>query len=320
MIIMMINMRWDWQRKRFFPPHPRLTSEDVLEAIEREELVSLGLSGSNCYKNPLNGFMYFAGLNAHQIWRDLKDKARFINVHLGRPFNHAIDGWGFLERYGDECETQTVDGAGKNYPTEYYISVKDVRGFYSQLWQDYHQLKDLPEISFFFGKTGYFINEDEFIYVQGGEEYKILARLPIRQNIIVQNILTKRISKRSVMQCGMILGGVPMKALDKHLASIISVIDGSCSSASSLDLYFRYMDETFEKINDDNAPGLKYDNIYLENKSVEHYRVSNGDVVSVLAYRCAIDDYDVIVFINGNEMEHTGNWKYDEQLGFIKET
>jgi len=309
---------WDHYNKKFYSEFNyktkkiKINSKDLPPDAQVFSLI--GSYGGND-KN-LREFLNFSGINAHDLWHDLKEKAFYINFHVGSVYGCTPEEieFAFIKKYNPICESITQWGG--NYVDSFYLRKSDIFAHYKILFKKFKKLKNYPKVNFYYEPSGY-INKNNTL-IQLGKKYKILYKI-LNTHLLLKDIKTNQLNLKKAISLPKI--DIVEYKIDENLADILKTIDGSDSTDYSLlDIFLEFRDETlkpYQRNIIDQLPEEFYEYLQLPTCEIESYQTSKG-ILTMLSYRCAIDDYDVLLFLNGKLIEASAKYEYDPILGFIK--
>jgi len=299
-----------------------ISFKDIHKRLERKDLLYFLMQGySFCGDNDVMNFMRFINIGSDAIWRSLKEKAVEIGIHVGDPFNYIVPEdkqWATLALYDPAiCENETVEEAGHNYITSFHMEKRYIIEHWEREWRDFKQVALLPVLKFYSNADGYLLDAKELVFVQEGIEYQMIGMID-KGTMLAKRVKDGKLVTRRPMQ---LPDGftVPALSVDTNLQGILSAIEGSASTGHSvIEVYLYLAGEMLKEIKIDHRFEKHFPG-YHENLQAASYTCSKG-IITLVTYRCDIDDYDALLFLDGEPVQSTGTqqYRYDKVLGFIK--
>lgn len=298
-----------------------ISFKGIHSRIEKKDLLYFLMYGYTfCGDHDVMNFLRFANIGSGAIWRALKEKTVEISFHVGEAFNHVVPEekqWATLAVYDPICEKETVVGAGFNSISSFHVEKRHIIEYWSNEWRDFKQVAVLPVLKFYSSADGYLLDAKELVFVQEGNEYQMIGMID-KGTMLAKRVKDGKLVTRRPMQFpdGFT---VPALSVDTNLQGILGAIEGSASTEHSIiEVYLYLVGETLKETKIDHRFKEHFSG-YHENLQAESYTCSKG-IITLVTYRCDIDDYDALLFLDGEPVRSTGTqqYRYDKVLGFIK--
>ncbi|NHI95019.1 MAG: hypothetical protein EAX96_21190 [Candidatus Lokiarchaeota archaeon] len=274
-----------------------------------------------CGDEDISNFLDDFNISSRQLWNKLKEKALDIKYHIGESFSGLVpEGreWKIIPKYSPECENipKEYSNIGKSWVSEFCLLKKDIMELYKDELASLILMRGKKRIKLLFNGSIYLIDEKNLVFKSFNPEETMKALFRINKSILFDENGTFKLKEILI---GEDISFIPEKQLNKNLKNILEAIRGSSSTGlSPLDVLLKYIDDELEEIETPDRLQRHLNSLFYENLQHESYNSDKYDeTLTLVTYRCAIDDYDVLLFVNGEEYIKTRKYRYDDMLGFV---